>query len=424
MSTVAAPSRAESAPLTRRSAVPWLAGTVVVLLPFLSPSGPGNVAPVDVAMAAAIAAALVWLAAERLPVSLPWSAGMLLMVVGGALAAVLAQAPGRTGLVLVQDLLLLGWAGVIAAGVHDVRIVRSVVVAWCRTAPAVAAIGVMAYLVGFAPLSGVTAADAGRASYAFGDPNMAGSYLVMSLVVMAAARRPVRTGVRRAAYAVVLLALVLTGSNGAAVSLAIALTVMFGLARYRRSGLQAGLLTALAVAALAVLIGGVVLPRVDTEALREQAAGSVPLLRDSIGRSDGSTGERERILVQGLGLYLDSDATGVGPARTKVSLRDAQASYVKEAHNDYLATLLERGVVGCLGLLVLGWSMLLRCRLLVTAAPGAGATPWVPRPWLLAALLPVVAVSGAFYEVLHFRHLWTWLGLVAVLVALAEREER
>ncbi|GAB3255507.1 hypothetical protein GCM10027425_15620 [Alteromonas gracilis] len=421
--SVAVPQRPPVAARSdRRSAVPWLVGLTVALLPFLSPSGPGNIAPVDVAMAVSVAATLMWLAAERLPVSVPWAIGMGLMVLGGALAAVLAEAPGRTGLVLLQDLLLLGWAAVLAAGVHDVRIVRAAVVSWCRTAPLIALVGVLAYLIGFAPLSGVTAADAGRASYTFGDPNMAGSYLVMSLVLMAASRRPVRPGTRRAAYAIVLLALVLTGSNGAAVGLAIALTVMFGLARYRSNGLPAGVLTAVAVAATAVLLAGVVLPRVDTEALREQAAGSVPLLRDSIGRSDGSTGERERILVQGFGLYLDSGATGVGPARTKVSLRDAQASYVKEAHNDYLATLLERGLVGCLGLLLLGWSMLLRCRTLVVHRLGRTLSTWVPRPWLLAAVLPVVAVSAAFYEVLHFRHLWTWLGLIAVLVAWSERE--
>ena len=27
-----------------------------------------------------------------------------------------------------------------------------------------------------------------------------------------------------------------------------------------------------------------------------------------------------------------------------------------------------------------------------------------------------MVTAAAFYEVLHFRHLWTWLGIVAALV--------
>jgi len=27
-----------------------------------------------------------------------------------------------------------------------------------------------------------------------------------------------------------------------------------------------------------------------------------------------------------------------------------------------------------------------------------------------------MATAAGFYEVLHFRHLWTWLGIVAALV--------
>jgi hypothetical protein len=39
----------------------------------------------------------------------------------------------------------------------------------------------------------------------------------------------------------------------------------------------------------------------------------------------------------------------------------------------------------------------------------------VPRPELLVAALAAIAVSAMFYEVLHFRHVWALLGLVAAL---------
>jgi hypothetical protein len=40
---------------------------------------------------------------------------------------------------------------------------------------------------------------------------------------------------------------------------------------------------------------------------------------------------------------------------------------------------------------------------------------------LLVVIAPVMATAGGFYEVLHFRHLWAWLGIVAALSLVAER---
>jgi len=49
----------------------------------------------------------------------------------------------------------------------------------------------------------------------------------------------------------------------------------------------------------------------------------------------------------------------------------------------------------------------------------------VPRFYLLVVLAPVVAVAAGFYEVLHFRHVWTWLGIVAALaLSVQDHEER
>ena len=56
---------------------------------------------------------------------------------------------------------------------------------WCYSG-----VVLVAYLIGFSPLTGVTAQDGVRASYTFGDPNLAGNYLVTSLFMMAACQRP------------------------------------------------------------------------------------------------------------------------------------------------------------------------------------------------------------------------------------------
>jgi hypothetical protein len=409
---------------TRRNGdvLAFVVGATVSLLPFLAPAGPGNTAPADLGMAASLLVALLWTTREHLPVKLPYVLGVTGLVLGGAVAAIIAAAPVGVGLVLAQDLFLLSWAAVLALGRHNVAILAAATHAWCRVAPVYACVMVTAYLIGLNVVAGVTAKDGVRAAYTFGDPNLAGNYLVVSLFMMAACQRPRSPGVRRLGYAVVVLAIAFTGSNGAFLTLLLGTMVCFTLSQLQRSTMAG--VTALLVSALFVgTMVSLVMPRVDLSALRDEASGSIPLLRDSFGRSGGSTSERSTINSEGLQVFLGGDATGVGPARTKATLESTQAPYVKEAHNDYLATLLERGLIGAVGLLVLGVSIAARCvRLVVDRLPAAYAEV-VPRAWLLVAIAPVMATAGAFYEVLHFRHLWTWLGIVAALV-LAMQDAR
>jgi O-antigen ligase len=282
----------------------------------------------------------------------------------------------------------------------------------------------VAYLLGVNALTGVSAKDGVRASYTFGDPNLAGNYLVVSLFVMAACECPRSPGVRRIAYILVLLAIGFTGSNGAMLTLLVGLVLSVAVSRFRRVGALAGLTTLAISVLLAGLLAVFVMPRVDLGQIREQAAGSVPLLRDSFGRSGSSTSERATIVHEGTDLFLQGDAAGYGPARTKAALAAHQAPYVKEAHNDYLATLLERGLIGALGLLLLGIAVFVRCvRLVVGTLPKAYAE-YVPKAWLLVVIGPVMATAAGFYEILHFRHLWTWLGLVAALVLAMQDQQR
>jgi O-antigen ligase len=413
----AAPDRLAHARTAHRDEVlPAMVGITVALLPLLVPAGPGNTAIADAAMAGSLLVAVLWVSRERLQLSFPYAAGVSLMVIGGALAATVVAAPLSTGLVLAQDVFLLLWAATLALGRYDPAIIAAATVTWCRVAVVYSGIVIVAYLIGFTPLSGVTGHDGVRASYTFGDPNLAGNYLVTSLFIMLACKRPRAASTRRVGYALVLVAMGFTGSNGAMLTLLIGGVLCASIHVWRRRGALAGL-TSLAVAAVVAAIMMVfVLPRVDFDAIRAQASAGVPLLRDSFGRSGNSTSERATILGEGASLFLQGHATGVGPAQTKASFAATQAPYVKEAHNDYLATLLERGIVGALGLLLLGGAVTGRCWRLLTGTLPRELEAAVPRFWLLVAIAPVMMVAAGFYEVLHFRHLWTWLGIVAALV--------
>ncbi|HEY3556009.1 MAG TPA: O-antigen ligase family protein [Kribbella sp.] len=409
--------------LPRGDILAAMTGLTTCLLPFLVPAGPGNTAPADAGILLCIVLGLLWAVREHLPIKLPYAAGMAGLMLGGAFAAYVSVAPVGTGLVLLQDLLLLAWGAALALGRHNPAIIRAVTVSWCRTAAIYSGVMAAAYLVGFNALTGVSAKDGVRAPYTFGDPNLAGNYLVVSLFVIAACKHPRSPGVRRIAYLLVLLAIGFTGSNGAMLTLLVGLLLSFVVTAYRRRGAIAGAAVLASTVLLGGLVVGVVMPRVDLGQIREHAAGSIPLLRDSFGRSGNSSSERETIVREGANLFLKGDAAGYGPARTKATLEATQAPYVKEAHNDYLATLLERGVIGAVGLLMFGIAMFARCvRLVLGTLPKAYAE-LVPRPWLLAVIGPVMATAAGFYEVLHFRHLWTWLGLVAALV-LAMQDHR
>ncbi|MFY9914163.1 MAG: O-antigen ligase family protein [Nocardioidaceae bacterium] len=393
-------------------------------LPFLAPAGPGNTGVPDVAIGLSILLTVMWVTREGLPIGLPYAYGTGLLVLGGALGAAVAQAPGSVAFVLVQDVFLLAWAAVLALGWRDPGIITAVTRAWCTVACLYAGVMVVAYVGGVTAIAGVNPADGVRASYTFPDPNLAANYLVVSFFMVRACQWPHGRFARYAGYTALLLAIVFTGSNGAAVALVVGTAFAVVLKAAVREGTARVLMTAGLVASVATLVVGFVLPRTDLTAIQERAANGIPLLRDSIGRSNLSGEERVTLVQEGFLLWQRGDAAGYGPARTKATLSDSQAPYVKEAHNDYLATLLERGVIGTIGLLILMAAAGMRCVRLIRNGLPPPFDVAVPHIWALVAIGPVMATSALFYEVLHFRHLWAWLGIVAALELAVRRGNR
>ena len=55
----------------------------------------------------------------------------------------------------------------------------------------------------------------------------------------------------------------------------------------------------------------------------QQAGASIQLLKDSLGRTDESSGSREALASETFRLYLEGDLVGVGPGRTKATLNGA-----------------------------------------------------------------------------------------------------
>jgi O-antigen ligase len=212
------------------------------------------------------------------------------------------------------------------------------------------------------------------------------------------------------AYAVLVWALLLTESNGGLVELGLGCLLIAAVAMYRRHGLVG--------AVACVLLTGVVtttaLTVVPLSSIQTWARTSgQSILVNSLGRSNDSSAQRSLLVSESLQLYLTGNTLGTGPATTKALLSARGYPYAKEAHDDYLAALVERGPVGLLGVVVLLASAAYRAGRLLR--PRAGPPdPWgLPRPVGLVAALLATAAASTYYEVMHFRFVWALLALVA-----------
>ncbi|HEU4421109.1 MAG TPA: O-antigen ligase family protein [Pilimelia sp.] len=390
-----------------------------VSLPLLRPAGPGNTGGVDLALVVAMLATAAWASARLHSLRLPYAMPVALMVLAGAVAATTASLSGARGgsadtvLALAQDVFVFAWSAAVATLGQDRTALDVFCRAWAYSATAWAGLLVFASLAGIDWLSGVNATDGIRASFTLGDPNLAAGYFICGLLVMRATRRPRRAGWRWLACALVLTAIVLTLSNGGMLALLVAtvLGALFRLAHRR------GIATAAAVGSVLALAAGTLVVTVDVRGWVARVQESSVLVRDSLGRESASGASRAALTAESVKLWLNGDAVlGHGPGRTEAVLEARQAPYVKEAHDDYLAAIVERGVLGGFALVLLAAAVGVRCRRI--SVPGGMAPEYrdiVPRPELLAAAVVAVAISGVFYEVLHFRHVWALFGLVAAL---------
>jgi O-antigen ligase len=379
------------------------------LLPVLAPAGPGNLTPADAAgllAAVAVVTAAGW---AQEPVRVPYVVGTGLLVIAGCVAALAGALPTAGLLAVGQDLYLLVWAGALATAARTAYGARFLAGAWALTA---AVWGAVLVVTGGPGLLGEGGDEpAARAAFTFGDENGAGLYFVLSMLVIAAARRPRERVLRVAAITCLGLLTVATGSLGAISGLLAGVAVAAVLGVRARQGAAIAILVAVA---LPLGLASVALYSQRHELVAAAHGSEHALLRNSLGRGDQSSAERTQLADQTYQLWRASDAWGLGPVATRESLRAAQAPYPKEAHNDWLAALVERGVVGVIGL------TLLVVEVLVWASrswdPGRltpGFAAALPAPHFAVGALATVLIFSLTHEVLHDRAVWALLGLLA-----------
>ncbi|HEX2294304.1 MAG TPA: O-antigen ligase family protein [Actinomycetota bacterium] len=413
------PASVETRPASgrlRRILTPLLFASVVTVPLLVPPIGPNSV-PADFFNAAFVVLGAAVLVRTRAGVRIPLGGSYLLIVTGGLLAVTQSIVPKESLVAVVQDGYLFVWFVVVVnflleGGGRGARWVAS---AWGWVAVGVALVVWLArlgYPYDVPVVFGYPLVDPwGRSEGTFRDPNMAGNYLVLSLFVLWAAPRPRSTFVKLVLTVPFVFAIYHTQSITALVTLAggalVALTIAFV---SRREAVAAAIMAVVA----AGLVSLVVLPETFLSRSGEVATrlGENEVFDESLGRSNASLSLRAQRWEEAFQLFGSSIVLGVGPSSTDESLAEMDAPLSGELHNDYMAGLLERGLLGAAGNLFL-FAVVAAWGVRVGLDRARRAEGW--RPAALAGGVIVVLMAAISLETLHFRHVWLYFALVVAL---------
>jgi hypothetical protein len=390
----------------------------IAALPLLEPRGPANMGPADVCIALALFSSLFWLGSSSLRIRAPYALAAGVMMAAGTAGALAGPVPVNGLIAVMQDAWLLAFGICVANVCRSAHALRLILRTWVYSAIGWATLLMVGQLAGISALTGLHAEEGGRTSLTFGDPNIAAHYFFVSMMFMAATRFPARRAARVLAYALMLSVWALSGSNSGIVELVLAVVLISLFGIYRRSGAVAAIAAACcAIAAVAVLA-----PRVPVSQLQNSAHDSrYRVVRDWVGRSEKTAGQRETLLNESATLYYDGGLVGQGPTSTKHRLEASQAPFAREAHNDYVAALVERGWVGAIGLVLLVGSVLVRTWAVVARPLSPGFAEVVPRASPIAAAVAGSFVLATVYEALHVRQVWALFAVVAALYCWGRR---
>ncbi len=229
-----------------------------------------------------------------------------------------------------------------------------------------------------------------RPAATFAQTNMTAHFLAACFVYVLT-RAATRT--RMVALPIMLLAIVITGSFGALLSVGV-VVAWYGYGTMRRRMHRSP--AAVVMLLWALIVGGVGLAASNTITRQLATAESDEGLSQQ--RLDKSGEGRKVIWLDGLRALRD-DPLGIGPGgfkplniHTKVVNGELDSS---EIHQDTIGYVVERGYVGLIGLIGL-----------IGVLWSSGRKRGTVR-----GLILMNAVAGLFRETLHFRHLWIFMAL-------------
>lgn len=392
----------------------------VVLAPVLIPMGPAQTAIIDLVNAIAIAIFLPKMITGGRAMWIPLILPAFLITVGSLIAVFNAVAPGASWLTLAQDAYLFVWFIVLVNVMRGRQELTKPRIAWVVVADVVAILGiVMVMIQAHASLGGLVGPKGLRATSTFTNTNELASYLVLSLFVLLSLDRKVSPLFQWGSIGMLGMGLLATKSNAGMLSLAAGLAVWAPLRAWtrHRSPLKLAAGALLAVAAVMAIWWLSAGWGVGSAQLRRFEAQS------SLARAGHSSEERSVIWGKLLTRYAKSPL-GIGPGNSKwqplsVSERERKQSYFsKEAHNDGLAYLIERGPLGLLGLLIALAQVIVMLTIWLRQSRENGSPEDSGAvPAALAGAMVAWLFFSFTHETLHSRHYWVFLAMICALAA-------
>jgi O-Antigen ligase len=358
--------------------------------------------------------ALFWM--RRLPVRVPLGATYLLFVLGGVLALPQAVEPSGSAQVLAQDVYLFCWFFALTnvLRMDTGSVARRISTYWIFTALAIALVAFISFVaypdLVLNLLGWPTVNPEGRVMATFRDPNLAGHYLVISFFVLWAAPKP-KPLIKALLSVPLLLAVAVTYSNTALTALLGGLIVAGAVALLAPRPRLTPVVLGLAGTSLALVIW-LAPTLIGTLKATNTSFANPTFLSGSVGRIDNSARYRVERWRTAMDLFGDRAIIGIAPGSAYTASHLLHTPVTGELHNDYVAALIERGLLGGIGILGLmaaatGYSLRANRRDRLRAAG------W--HPVFLVGGVIAVAVSAMTLEVMHFRHVWLFLALVAAL---------
>lgn len=353
--------------------------------------------------------------ARRPRLDLPLIVPVMVIAVGSFIAITNAESASKCALTLLQDTYLYLWFLMMVALLKNRGDQRGVRIAWMWAANIAGAIGLVMLLTnGITTFGKIFGAKGFRAVGLFNGPNELADYMMMSLFVVLSLKGQANRFLVWGSLVFQMIVLIATKSNGAMSGWILGMAVWTFVRMYSKTrSIMIVVATASVVASIG-LCGWLMMNEwgmgESLEKLKKQSF---------LGRFEQSAEGREQIWQRLVERYAQTPL-GIGPGnsseqRLTIGLRERRKSQrSKEAHNDYLGYLVERGPLGLLGFVMLV--------VIPFAAVARGYRKVADRAWhagtggAIAAALAGGLMATTFHsltmEKLHFRHYWLFLAIV------------
>ena len=391
-----------------------------LLVPVLEPAiGGAQAAIIDVLNAAAMLAIGFAALARRPRIDLPLIGPVLVISVGSLIAVTNAESVTKAFVTMVQDAYLYLWFLALVVMLKDRGDQRIIRIAWMWAANVAAAIALFLLLTdGTTTFARIFGPKGFRAVGLFDGPNSLADYLMLSWFAVLSLSGQTNRFVLWGSLAFQMLALIATKSNGAMSSWLLGMALWAFIRVFSRTG------SALAMVASSTLVIGLVLGGFWIVSESGGTALQDFKKKTFMGRLEHSAEGREQIWQRLFERYQRTPL-GIAPGnsseqRLSMGHRERKHSYKsKEAHNDYLGYLVERGPLGLLGLVLL---VALPFRALWIGYHKVSDRAWrAGAGGAITAALAGGLVATTFHsltmEKLHFRHYWMFLAIVFAFAA-------